>query len=442
MTAYTDQGDPELSFDELTRQPLGLVRCLKCGVEAWFEAPADAHEASWGVAPDFTFQSRCPNRRLGLFAGTGAESIPLLPSASDHHLLPSREAMTSVTMTSTPLSGKAPTETVFTAGYGGDTIDGLLARLKIAGVTHVADVRSNPFSGRRPEFNGPELQAALKIAGINYFFLGDELGGRPKDAGCYTPDGRVDFTAVRERDWFRDGLERIMRGVSRHFTLMPKGSRSNCSGSYLQAGARVAWPRFVVARITADASALAGGICRAHSSLAPSVQPMLLTSLIGNGSSVVYNPLLGIGPLTESIVGAFSVLAGTDAAAALAAFANQVKGNDRDDFEGLLGPLDAITQALPILGGAAAPFANVGWVAGPLAVASEALRRLHRLGLATALGLIAARTLGQGQDALEAGVGVLVNGACSPSSLDPAHVGSLPAARKGSGPVLCRESSV
>jgi hypothetical protein len=61
MTRRIDQGASGLSFDELTRQPLGLVRCLKCGVEASFETPADAHEANWDVAPYFTFQPLCPN---------------------------------------------------------------------------------------------------------------------------------------------------------------------------------------------------------------------------------------------------------------------------------------------------------------------------------------------------------------------------------------------
>ncbi len=51
MKVRPSKDDGEASFHELTRQPLGTVRCLKCGVEAWFETPADAHEASWDVAP-------------------------------------------------------------------------------------------------------------------------------------------------------------------------------------------------------------------------------------------------------------------------------------------------------------------------------------------------------------------------------------------------------
>jgi hypothetical protein len=125
--------------------------------------------------------------------------------------------------------------------------------------------------------------------------------------------------------------------------------------------------------------------------------------LIGNGPSIVYNNDLGIAPLTTGIVAAFTALAGTDAGDALEGFAAQIAGQERHDFEGLLGPLDAITQALPLLGGVAAPFEQVDWVAEPLGAATAALRRLHQLGVSTALGLIATRSHGQGEDQIDAG---------------------------------------
>lgn len=68
MSGLSNRGDGGAVFDELNRQPLGLVRCLKCGVEAWFETPADAHEASWDVAPYFTFQPLGPNCLFGPWA--------------------------------------------------------------------------------------------------------------------------------------------------------------------------------------------------------------------------------------------------------------------------------------------------------------------------------------------------------------------------------------
>lgn len=68
MRDRSGTGDGGAAFDELTRQPLGVVRCLKCGAEAWFETPADAHEASWDVAPYLTLQPLCPNCLFGDWA--------------------------------------------------------------------------------------------------------------------------------------------------------------------------------------------------------------------------------------------------------------------------------------------------------------------------------------------------------------------------------------
>jgi len=104
-------------------------------------------------------------------------------------------------------------------GYGGDTLEGLVARLHAAQVTHVADVRSKPYSRFRPEFNGPELQNALKLANIGYVFLGRQLGGRPDDPDCYTTDDRVDYAMVRQKSFFREGLDRVQHGVSRGYRL-------------------------------------------------------------------------------------------------------------------------------------------------------------------------------------------------------------------------------
>lgn len=68
MRGQSGTGDGGAGFDQLTQQPLGLVRCPKCGVEAWFETRADAREASWGVAPYFTLQPLCPNCLFGAWA--------------------------------------------------------------------------------------------------------------------------------------------------------------------------------------------------------------------------------------------------------------------------------------------------------------------------------------------------------------------------------------
>ncbi|MDF1596280.1 MAG: DUF488 domain-containing protein [Acidimicrobiia bacterium] len=144
---------------------------------------------------------------------------------------------------------------VLTIGYGGDTLEGFIKRLGSGGVTHVADVRSMPYSRHRPEFNGPELQYALKAVDVEYVFLGAELGGRPDDAECYTPDGRVDYASVRARDYFKSGLERVRRGVERCYKvclLCSEGRPETCHRTKLIGEALVDTFGFNVVHIEVD----------------------------------------------------------------------------------------------------------------------------------------------------------------------------------------------
>lgn len=69
---------------------------------------------------------------------------------------------------------------IFTIGYEGATQAELIAALKAAGVTLLADVRAVPLS-RRPGFSKNILAAGLKEAGIDY--VGFKALGTP-------PEGR------------------------------------------------------------------------------------------------------------------------------------------------------------------------------------------------------------------------------------------------------------
>src|SRR4051812_29978718 len=67
--------------------------------------------------------------------------------------------------------------------------------LQDAGIECVADVRSTPFSRRNPQFSQKALAASLKDAGIEYWFLGDALGARPKDPACYE-GGKASYARI------------------------------------------------------------------------------------------------------------------------------------------------------------------------------------------------------------------------------------------------------
>jgi uncharacterized protein (DUF488 family) len=109
---------------------------------------------------------------------------------------------------------------LYSVGHSHHDLAAFVALLQGAGVTAVADVRSQPFSQRLPQFNRPVLEQALKANGIAYVFLGDLLGGRPEAADLYDDEGRINYEKVRRTPAFREGLERLLRGASQYIVAM------------------------------------------------------------------------------------------------------------------------------------------------------------------------------------------------------------------------------
>jgi uncharacterized protein (DUF488 family) len=99
----------------------------------------------------------------------------------------------------------------------------------------LVDVRTSPYSRFKPEFSKDALERELKRHDIRYVYLGDALGGRPADPGCYV-DGKVDYEQVKARDFYEAGIQRVhaawQRGV--RFVLMcSEGKPEQCHRSKL-----------------------------------------------------------------------------------------------------------------------------------------------------------------------------------------------------------------
>jgi uncharacterized protein (DUF488 family) len=107
-----------------------------------------------------------------------------------------------------PTAGNAPT--LYSIGQGARSLDELLGALEAHRIEYLLDVRSSPYSKFKPEFSREALEAALKARGISYVFMGDTLGGQPRDPDCYT-DGKVDYAKVRQQPFFQSGLERLRK---------------------------------------------------------------------------------------------------------------------------------------------------------------------------------------------------------------------------------------
>ena len=84
---------------------------------------------------------------------------------------------------------------VFSVGHSNLQAAELLALLRAHAIERVADVRRFPVSKRHPQHARPALEASLREAGIDYEFLGRELGGRLEPE---LPIERSENRALRE----------------------------------------------------------------------------------------------------------------------------------------------------------------------------------------------------------------------------------------------------
>jgi uncharacterized protein (DUF488 family) len=104
---------------------------------------------------------------------------------------------------------------IYTVGHSNHPIAHFLKLLRDQGVTLLADVRSTPYSRFNPQFWRDALAEALGKEGIEYLFLGEELGARSKDPSCYD-EGRVSYRKLAATELFRQGIDRLLTAAKSH----------------------------------------------------------------------------------------------------------------------------------------------------------------------------------------------------------------------------------
>jgi uncharacterized protein (DUF488 family) len=104
----------------------------------------------------------------------------------------------------------------FTVGHSSHPAEHFLALLAQHRIAVVVDTRSSPYSRYTPHFDRESLKPLLASASIRYLFLGDVVGGRPREESCYDSDGRVLYSRVAELPSFREAIERLERGACDH----------------------------------------------------------------------------------------------------------------------------------------------------------------------------------------------------------------------------------
>jgi uncharacterized protein (DUF488 family) len=147
---------------------------------------------------------------------------------------------------------------IFSIGHSNHALTRFLEMLSRADVTAVADIRSQPVSRWAPQFNKEALMSTLDGCGLSYFFMGRELGGRPKITALLS-DGKPDYTKMAREDGFREGVARLLKESEKHRVALMCAERDpvNCHRFLLVA-------RHLAARGIAISHILADGEIEAH----------------------------------------------------------------------------------------------------------------------------------------------------------------------------------
>ncbi len=109
---------------------------------------------------------------------------------------------------------------IYTVGHSNHPLESFLELLNAHGIEVLVDTRSSPYSRYAPQYNRESLKASVEERGVRYLYLGKELGGRPHGLEYYDEDGHVLYGRVAESDFFREGIQRLEKGVRTYWVAL------------------------------------------------------------------------------------------------------------------------------------------------------------------------------------------------------------------------------
>lgn len=100
-------------------------------------------------------------------------------------------------------------EVIYTIGYGNRKIENFLKLLEANQIEILVDVRSKPFSRFNPAYRRTVFEQHLQDAGIQYLFMGNELGGKPSDPNLYI-NGILSYETVRNTPLYKAAVKQLI----------------------------------------------------------------------------------------------------------------------------------------------------------------------------------------------------------------------------------------
>lgn len=103
---------------------------------------------------------------------------------------------------------------LFSIGHSNAEINAFIGLLRRYEIAALVGTRSQPYSRYNQHFSREQLKHSLDESGIEYVYLGKEIGGRPEDPAFYFQNGKVDYDLVAESSIYLAGIERLLAMAS------------------------------------------------------------------------------------------------------------------------------------------------------------------------------------------------------------------------------------
>lgn len=102
--------------------------------------------------------------------------------------------------------------TLYTIGHSNHSIEHFTGLLKKHKINLLFDVRSVPYSRYNPQYNKENLQREIIKNDIEYVFMGDKLGGKPRN--LFICRENMDFNLIlellRQSETFKSGIYELI----------------------------------------------------------------------------------------------------------------------------------------------------------------------------------------------------------------------------------------
>lgn len=121
---------------------------------------------------------------------------------------------------------------IYTIGYGNRKPEAFIALLKQYKIQYIVDVRSVPYAKFNITFTQDILKIFLEQQTFTYLYMGDTLGGMPKDPTCYDENGKVNDEAIKSKDGFKKSIERLKLAYEKNLGIALMCAEANPCGCH------------------------------------------------------------------------------------------------------------------------------------------------------------------------------------------------------------------